>query len=194
LSPVTELLDEAFFARPVGEVAPDLVGCLLLCEGVGGQIVEVERYQQDDPASHSFRGPTTRAGVMFGPPGRAYVYRSYGLHWCLNLVCEPPGRGAAVLIRALRPTEGLELMRARRGPMPDRLLCAGPGRLAQALGITGALNGATLGEGALQVRAREGPIQLAVGRRVGISVGVDRPWRFGLAGSPYLSRPLPRPA
>jgi DNA-3-methyladenine glycosylase len=187
-------LDAAFFARPVAEVAPDLVGCSLLVDGVGGVIVEVERYQQDDPASHSFRGPSGRAEVMFGPPGRLYVYRSYGLHWCVNLVCEPEGRGAAVLLRALEPTHGLDAMRARRGGLADRLLCAGPGRLCAALAIDGRLDGAlAAGPGAaVRVGARTGPAEVASGPRVGLTKAAERLWRFGLAGSPYLSRPLPR--
>jgi DNA-3-methyladenine glycosylase len=187
-------LDAAFFARPVAEVAPDLVGCSLLVDGVGGVIAEVERYQQDDPASHSFRGPSGRAAVMFGPPGRLYVYRSYGLHWCANLVCEPEGRGAAVLLRALEPTHGLDVMRARRGGLADRLLCAGPGRLCAALGIDGRLDGAAAaGTGAaIRVGARTGPVEVASGPRVGITRAAARPWRFGRAGSPHLSRPLPR--
>jgi DNA-3-methyladenine glycosylase len=187
-------LDAAFFARPVAEVAPALVGCTLLVDGVGGVIVEVERYQQDDPASHSFRGPVGRAGVMFGAPGRLYVYRSYGLHWCLNLVCEPEGRGAAVLVRALAPTRRLEAMRARRGSLADRLLCAGPGRLCAALGVDGRLDGAAaVGPGtAAWLGGRIGPVEIATGPRIGITKAADRPWRFGLAGSPYLSRPFPR--
>jgi DNA-3-methyladenine glycosylase len=156
--------------------------------------VEVERYQQDDAASHSFRGPTPRATVMFGPPAHAYVYRSYGLHWCLNLVCEPEGRGAAVLLRALAPEVGLEAMRARRGPVADRLLCAGPGRLCQALGVDAGLNGAPLAGGPLSVLPREADVDVVVGPRIGISRDVDRPWRFGVRGSPHLSRPFPRAA
>jgi len=187
-------LQAAFFARPVAEVAPDLVGCSLLVDGVGGVIVEVERYQQDDPASHSFRGPYGRAAVMFGAPGRLYVYRSYGLHWCANLVCEPEGRGAAVLLRALAPTHGLDVMAARRGGLADRLLCAGPGRLCAALGIDGALDGAPAAGPAAAVRvgARTGPAEVVSGSRIGITKAAERPWRFGLAGSPYLSRPFPR--
>lgn len=185
-------LDEGFFARPVAEVAPDLVGCALLVDGVGGVIVEVERYQEDDPASHSFRGPTPRSAVMFGPPGRAYVYRSYGLHWCLNAVCERKGRGAAVLIRALAPTAGLELMRARRADVGDRFLCAGPGRLTRALAIDGDLNGASLCEGRVALHPRAAPVDVLAGPRIGISRAADLPWRFGLAGSPHLSRPFPR--
>ena len=187
-------LDAEFFSRPVAEVAPDLVGCTVLVDGVGGVIVETERYQQDDPASHSFRGPRGRAAVMFGPPGRVYVYRSYGLHWCANLVCEAEGSGAAVLLRAVAPEHGLDAMRARRGALPDRLLCAGPGRLAQALGIDRELDGApAAGPGArLVVHGRTGPVELVAGPRIGISVATERPWRFGLAGSPHLSRPFPR--
>ena len=184
-------LDEGFFARPVAEVAPDLVGCALLVDGVGGVIVEVERYQEDDPASHSFRGPTPRSAVMFGPPGRAYVYRSYGLHWCLNAVCEPRGRGAAVLIRALAPTAGLQLMRARRAGVGDRLLCAGPGRLTRALAIDGDLNGVSLCEGRVALHPRAAPVDVVAGPRIGVSRAADLPWRFGLAGSPHLSRPFP---
>jgi DNA-3-methyladenine glycosylase len=175
----------------VGEVAPDLVGCTLVCGTAAGTIVEVERYQQDDPASHSFRGPTPRAAVMFGPPGRVYVYRSYGVHWCLNLVCERKGRGAAVLLRALAPTEGLEAMRARRGGVADRLLCSGPGRLTQALGIDGRLNGAALDGAPLAVLARAAPVRVVSGPRIGLTRAADVPWRFGLAGSPHLSRPFP---
>lgn len=188
-----ERLDAEFFARPVARVAPDLVGCTFLVDGVGGVIVETERYQQDDPASHSFRGPRGRAAVMFGRPGTLYVYRSYGLHWCANLVCEPEGRGAAVLLRAIAPSHGLERMRERRPGVPDRLLCAGPGRLTAALGIDSALDGATAtGDGArVAVHARPGPVALARGPRVGISRAASRPWRFGLAGSPHLSRPFP---
>lgn len=189
-------LGAAFFARPVSEVAPALVGCTLLVDGVGGTIVETERYEQDDPASHSFRGPRGRARVMFGPPGRLYVYRSYGLHWCVNLVCEPEGSGAAVLLRALAPEHGLEAMRARRGGVADRLLCAGPGRLTEALGITGALDGApAVGPGApVRLHAAPSPAEVVRAPRIGISRAVERPWRFCLAGSPHLSRPLPRAA
>jgi DNA-3-methyladenine glycosylase len=188
-------LDAAFFARPVAEVAPDLVGCTLLVDGVGGLVVETERYQQDDPASHSFGGPRGRNAVMFGPPGRVYVYRSYGIHWCMNLVCEPEGSGAAVLLRALAPTHGLARMRARREGRPDRLLCAGPGRLCAALGVDGALDGASAVEpgGRIAVHGRTAPAPLATGPRIGITKAVARPWRFGLAGSAHLSRPFPRP-
>jgi len=186
-------LDRGFFARPVGEVAPDLVGCVLTVDGVGGVIVETERYQEDDPASHSFRGPRGRALVMFGPPGHLYVYRSYGLHWCANLVCEPEGRGAAVLIRALAPLHGIPAMRARRRGIADRLLCAGPGRLAEALAIDRHLDGADALRpgGHVTLSGRPGPVEVVSGPRIGISVATDRRWRFGMAGSPYLSKPFP---
>lgn len=183
--------DAAFFARPVQEVAADLLGRLLLVAGAGGPIVEVEYYDEDDPASHSFRGPTPRAAVMFGPPGRLYVYRSYGLHWCANVVCEPPGRGAAVLLRAVEPAVGLERMRERRPGRSDRDLCRGPGRLCQALGIDGAMNGLAVGRGAVRIEAGKPPAAVAVGPRIGISVAVDAPRRLGVADSPYLSRPFP---
>ncbi len=159
-------LDAAFFARPVAEVAPDLVGCSLLVDGAGGVIVEVERYQQDDPASHSFRGPSGTGGGDVRRAGPLYVYRSYGLHWCLNLVCEPEGSGAAVLVRALAPTHGLEAMRARRGGLADRLLCAGPGRLCAALEIDG---GARRCAGGRAGRGR------ARGRAHGAGRGRERP-------------------
>ncbi len=187
------LLDEAFFARPVAQVAPDLLGCVIQVGDLAGEIVEVERYQQDDPASHSFRGPTPRAAVMFGPPGRLYVYRSYGIHWCANVVCEPEGQGAAVLIRAVAPTRGLEVMRTRRGTSDARRLCSGPGRLCQAFGIDSSMNASVLGAGPVRLFAG-GPVSdIAVGPRIGISVATEQPWRFGVAGSPHLSHPFPMP-
>jgi DNA-3-methyladenine glycosylase len=155
-----------------------------------GTIVEVERYQQDDPASHSFRGPSPRAAVMFGPPGRLYVYRSYGVHWCANVVCEPEGAGAAVLIRALAPIRGLDLMRERRRGVAERLLCSGPGRLCEALGINGSMNATVLGEGPVRIVAGEPVDEVLTGPRIGISVATDLPWRLGVAGSPHLSRPF----
>jgi DNA-3-methyladenine glycosylase len=191
---VGDLLDEAFFARPVAEVAPDLLGCVLEVGELAGEIVEVERYQQDDPASHSFRGPTPRAAVMFGPPGRLYVYRSYGIHWCANLVCEPEGRGAAVLLRAVAPTRGLDLMRERRGTDVERQLCSGPGKVCAAFGIDGAMNGSALGTGPVRLRSGTPVADVVVGPRIGISVATDKPWRFGVAGSPHLSRPFPTAA
>ena len=185
-------LGAGFFARPAREVAPDLIGCLLEGNGVAGVIVEVERYEHWDAASHSFRGPTRRSGVMFGPAGRLYVYRSYGLHWCANIVCGPEGHGAAVLLRALEPTVGLEIMRARRGTAAVGDLCRGPGRLAAAFGITGDLNGAPLGAtpGAGEVRVLPGAhsgIAVARGPRIGITRDAGRAWRYTLAGSPWVS-------
>jgi len=182
-------VDTGFFARPAADVAADLIGHTLLVDGVGGVIVETEAYDRGDPASHSFSGPTRRNASMFGPPGRAYVYRSYGLHWCLNLVCET---GSAVLLRALEPTAGLETMRARRGLDAPRLLCAGPGRLAQALGIDLSHDGLSLDRAPFAFEPPQGPVTVAATTRIGISRGVEAPWRFLVPGSPYLSRPLPR--
>ena len=186
-----ELLDEAFFARPVGEVAPQLLGCVIQVGAVAGQIVEVERYQQDDPASHSFRGPTSRAAVMFGAPGRLYVYRSYGIHWCANVVCEPEGHGAAVLIRAVAPMRGVDLMRRRRGTDIDRNLCSGLGKFCQAFGIDGSMNATQLGTGPVRLLRGKPVSDMVCGPRIGISVATDKPWRFGVAGSTHLSRPFP---
>jgi DNA-3-methyladenine glycosylase len=183
-----ERLTREFFARTVHEVAPELIGATLLVDGVGGTIVEVEAYDQDDPASHGFRGLTARTASMFGPPGHAYVYRSYGIHWCLNLVCAEEGRSEAALVRALEPTAGLETMRERRGLEAERGLCSGPGKLCQALGITRILDGLSLDEPPFELRARAGEPPLAVGRRIGITRAVEQPWRYGLAGSPFLSR------
>ena len=183
-----------FFARSVHEVAPELVGATLLVDGVGGTIVEVEAYDHEDPAAHGYRGRTARNASMFGPPGHAYVYRSYGIHWCLNFVCEAEGVASAVLIRALEPTEGLDVMRARRGLDDPRLLCSGPGRLCQALGITGEHDGLALDHAPFQVHARAREPEVLTGPRIGISQAADRPWRYGLAGSRFLSRSLrPRP-
>ena len=182
------LLDRHAFARDVAEVAYDLVGATLLVDGVGGVIVETEAYDREDPASHSYRGPTPSNRSMFGPPGHAYVYISYGRHWCLNLVCRP---GSAVLIRALEPTHGLDAMRARRGVEAPRLLCSGPGRLAQALGVTRARDGLPLDQPPFQLLARRGEVEVVAGPRIGITKGVETPWRFGLKGSRYLSKPLP---
>jgi DNA-3-methyladenine glycosylase len=190
---VSRRLRRSFFARSVHEVAPELIGATLLFDGVGGTIVEVEAYDQDDPASHSFRGMTPTTVSMFGPPGVAYVYRSYGIHWCLNFVCEPPGSASAVLIRALQPTDGLALMRRRRGLKEERLLCAGPGRLCQALGITGDDSGLPLEPPLFELRARATAPAIAVGPRIGLSVAVEQPWRYGLKGSRFLSKPFPAP-
>jgi DNA-3-methyladenine glycosylase len=174
----------------VHEVAPDLIGVTLLVDGVGGRIVEVEAYDQEDPASHGFRGETPRTRAMFGPPGHAYVYRSYGIHWCLNLVCDEPGRAEAVLIRALEPTHGLDAMRARRGMEAERMLCSGPGKLCQALGVTREHDGLPLDEPPFELLARDGRPEIATGPRIGITQAAELAWRYGLAGSPYLSRPL----
>jgi DNA-3-methyladenine glycosylase len=185
-----ERLTREFFARSVHEVAPELIGATLLMDGVGGTIVEVEAYDQDDPASHGFRGRTARTASMFGPPGHAYVYRSYGVHWCLNLVCAEEGRAEAALVRALEPVRGLEAMRERRGLEPARALCSGPGKLCQALGITRAYDGLPLDAPPFELLARESEPALAVGTRIGITRAVEQPWRYGLASSPFLSRPM----
>jgi DNA-3-methyladenine glycosylase len=183
-------LGRGFFARSVHEVAPELVGATLLCAGVGGVVVEVEAYDHEDPAAHGFRGKTARNASMFGPAGHAYVYRSYGVHWCLNFVCEDVGVANAVLIRALEPRDGIETMRARRGVADDRLLCAGPGRLCQALAITREQDGVPLDEPPFELHAREREPEIVRGLRVGITKAVERPWRYGLAGSRFLSRPF----
>jgi len=173
-------------AAPV--VAHALIGSIVLVGGVGGRIVETEAYDHEDPASHSFSGPTLRNSVMFGPPGRAYVYRSYGLHWCLNFVCSPAGHGAGVLIRALEPLSGLDIMMKRRGLDDMRLLCAGPGRVGQALGITRELNGRRLDVTPFGLLPpTEVPVVIA-GPRIGITKATDVAWRFGMAGSRFLSR------
>ncbi len=183
-------LGREFFARSVHEVAPELVGATLLVDGVGGRIVEVEAYDGDDPASHGFRGETQRNRSMFGPPGRAYVYRSYGIHWCLNLVCAEAGRAEAVLVRALEPTHGLDRMRARRGRDDARLLCSGPGRLCQALAVTREQDGAALDEPPFLVAQTDGGVEIVRAPRIGLSAGIALPWRYGEAGSGFLSRPL----
>jgi DNA-3-methyladenine glycosylase len=175
------MLSKDFFARSVHEVAPELVGAT---------IVEVEAYDHEDPAAHGYRGKTERNASMFGPPGHAYVYRSYGIHWCLNVVCESEGVASAVLIRALEPMQGVDRMRDRRGLDDLRLLCAGPGRLCQALGITGEHDGLPLDEPPFELLAREAEPELAVGPRIGITKASEQPWRYGLAGSPYLSRSI----
>ena len=190
--PKSPLLNRRFFARSVHAVAPDLIGATLLSHGVGGIIVEVEAYHHTDPAAHSYRGRTPRNAVMFGPPGHAYVYRSYGIHWCLNFVCEPEGSASAVLVRALQPTDGVAAMRRRRGVKDERLLCSGPGRLCQALGITGDENGLALELPVLELRARIPAPEIAVGMRIGISRAREAPWRYGLKGSPFLSKPFGR--
>ena len=172
----------------VHAAAPGLLGWTLLADDVGGEIVEVEAYAPDDPASHSYHGATARNAVMFGPPGRLYVYRSYGMHWCANVVCGPEGEGAAVLVRALRPTRGIEVMRARRGVDDERLLCSGPGRLTQALGITGADDGARLDRPPFRLLPPAGPVDVGTTPRVGITKASDVPWRYVVRGTPWASR------
>jgi DNA-3-methyladenine glycosylase len=176
------------FAGDSHDVARLLIGATLLVNGVGGRIVETEAYDREDPASHSFSGPTPRNAAMFGPPGHAYVYRSYGIHWCLNFVCREEGHGAGVLIRAIEPLQGIALMRERRGVHDPRLLCSGPGRVGQALGITHALNGARLDRSPFQVLTAIEAHDVVCGARIGITKAMDVPWRFGLAGSCFLSR------
>ena len=183
-------LARGFFARSVHEVAPELIGATFLVDGIGGPIVEVEAYHHSDPAAHSFGGPTARNAVMFGPPGYAYVYRSYGIHWCVNFVCEAEGSASAVLIRALMPTKGLPTMRRRRGLEDERLLCAGPGRLCEALAITRAYNAMALDEAPFALLARTSSVEIAAGPRIGISKAAELPWRYGWAGSRFLSRPF----
>lgn len=187
------VLTREFFARSVHEVAPELVGSTLLVEGVGGRIVEVEAYDAEDPASHGFRGRTPRNRSMFGAAGHAYVYRSYGIHWCLNLVCAGEGVAEAVLVRALEPTHGLDRMRARRGVVDERLLCAGPGRLCQALGVTADHDGLPLDRAPFALLPAEEDVPVARGPRVGITRAAELPWRYGLAGSRFLSRALTAP-
>jgi DNA-3-methyladenine glycosylase len=179
-------LKRDFFARDALSVARDLIGVVLLVDGVGGAIVEAEAYDPADPASHSYEGRRTpRNESMFGPAGQSYVYRSYGVHWCLNFVC---GGGGAALIRALEPLAGLEAMKRRRGPVKPNQLCAGPGRLTQALGITGALDGKPLDKPPFLLKSRTGSAEILVGPRIGITRAVDLPWRFGMAGSRFVSR------
>jgi DNA-3-methyladenine glycosylase len=185
-------LGTEFFARSVHRVARELVGCRLFFEGVGGTIVETESYERDDPACHAYVGLTDRTEVLFGPPGRAYVYLSYGIHRLLNAVAEPEGEAAAVLIRALEPTAGLAAMRARRGERPDVELCSGPGKLTEALGIGLERNGADLGRDPFLLVAPDRPVPAVVtGPRIGITKAAERPWRFCAAGSRFVSRPKP---
>jgi DNA-3-methyladenine glycosylase len=188
--PKAASLTRAFFDHDVHAVAPQLIGATLLVDGVGGMIVEVEAYDHEDPAAHGFRGRTARNAVMFGPAGHAYVYLIYGLYWCLNFVCEGEGVPNAVLIRALEPTDGIPVMRRRRKVHDLRLLCSGPGRLCQALGITRVQDGLALDRRPFRLTARPRDVPIAVGPRIGITKAVDKPWRYGLAGSPYLSKPF----
>ena len=184
-------LDRSFFDRSVHEVAPELIAVTLLVDGVGGPIVEVEAYDHEDPAAHGYGGRTERNRSMFGPAGHAYVYRSYGIHWCLNFVCEPAGVASAVLIRALEPTHGVETMAARRRMDDRRLLASGPGRLTQALGITREQDGLPLDHLPFELLPRDVEPEVVAGLRIGITKAADRPWRYGLAGSRFVSRALP---
>ena len=178
------------FLAPSHLVARELIGVTVLVDGVGGRIVETEAYDGEDPASHSYSGPTDRNFAMFGPPAHAYVYRSYGIHWCLNFVCREEGHGAGVLIRALEPVTGLDTMVERRGTRDHWLLCSGPGKLCQALGVTRALNGRSLAAAPFELAPAPGRIDVVSGPRIGISKAVDVPWRFGLAGSRWVSKPF----
>jgi DNA-3-methyladenine glycosylase len=189
-----KVLKRAFFARSVHKVAPDLIGATLLFNGVGGVIVEVEAYHHSEPAAHSYRGPTPRNSVMFGPPGFVYVYRSYGIHWCVNFVCEEEGSASAVLIRALEPTHGLATMRRRRRLEDARALCSGPGKLTEALGITHAHNALALDTPPFALFARRGKVDVVAGVRIGLTKAIELPWRYGLRDSKFLSKPFPKDA
>jgi DNA-3-methyladenine glycosylase len=189
--PKPRKLRKSFFDRSVHQVAPELIGATLLFNGAGGIITEVEAYHHTEPAAHSYNGMTPRNAVMFGPAGYAYVYRSYGIHWCVNFVCEGAGSASAVLIRALEPTEGLAAMHRRRRTADARLLCSGPGRLTEALGITHAHNGLALDVAPFELRERTGEIEVVAGPRIGLTKAVDLPWRYGLAGSRFWSKPFP---
>jgi DNA-3-methyladenine glycosylase len=183
-----------FYARPVLEVAQALIGCVVEHDGAAGVIVETEAYHDSEPACHAFVGVTPRTATLFGPPGRAYVYRSYGIHALLNAVCEPEGIGAAVLIRALEPLDGIAAMRARRGVQRDQDLCSGPGKLTQALGIELRHNGGDLARGPVLIHAREAAWReprILASERIGITKAVELPWRFSVAGNPHVSRPRP---
>jgi len=183
------------FEGPSDALARRLIGVTVLVDGVGGRIVETEAYDSTEPAAHSFGGMRPRNASLFGAPGHAYVYRSYGIHWCLNFVCREAGHGAGVLIRALEPTHGLARMRQRRGLEDLRLLCAGPGRVGQALGVDDSFNGMALDVAPFQLLAAPGdhpPLEVEVGPRIGISKAVDMPWRFGEKGSRFLSKPFAR--
>ncbi len=178
------------FYAPSVEVAHALIGCTVLVDGVGGRIVETEAYDRTEPASHCYIGLTARNAAMFGPPGHAYVYLSHGIHWCLNFVCCEEGHGAGVLIRAIEPVAGLDAMRARRGVSDVRQLCSGPGKLAQALGVTRAHNGASLALPPFELNPPATVPMVVAGPRIGISKAMELPWRFGQAGSAFLSRPF----
>src|SRR5947209_14092037 len=183
-------LKRGFFGRSVHEVAPDLIGATMLVDGVGGIIVEVEAYHHTEPAAHSYNGATPRNQIMFGPPGFAYVYRSYGTHWCVNFVCEKEGSASAVLIRALEPTHGIAAMRRRRRLHDERSLCSGPGKLTEALAITEAHNALPLDAPPIALHARVGKAEVIAGVRIGITKAMELPWRYGLKGSRFLSKPF----
>jgi DNA-3-methyladenine glycosylase len=186
------VLTREYFARSVHEVAPDLIGVTLLVDCVGGRIVEVEAYDQEDPASHGFRGRTPRNEAMFGPPGQAYVYRSYGIHWCLNLVCGHEGVPEAALIRALEPTAGIEEQRRRRGVEDVRALCSGPGKLCQALAITKEYDGLPLDRPPFELWSRAEVPEIVTAQRIGIARATELSWRYLDARSPFVSRGRPR--
>ena len=192
---LTAPLSRDFYERPVLEVARELIGCTVECGATAGVIVETEAYHDSEPACHAFVGLTPRTRVLFGRPGMAYVYFSYGVHALLNAVCEPEGVGAAVLIRALEPVRGIELMRARRGGLPDEQLCSGPGKLSQALGVTLAHNDTDLARGPVRILAHEPgwePGEIVAAPRVGISKAIDLPWRFYVLGNTNVSKPRQR--
>ena len=189
--PFGKPLKRAFFDRSVHKVAPDLIGATFLVDGVGGIIVEVEAYHHTDPAAHSFRGPTARNWVMFGPAGFSYVYRSYGIHWCVNFVCEEEGSASAVLIRALQPTRGIAAMRRRRGLHDERALCSGPGKLCEALGITFEHSELPLDRPPIALHGRIGKADIVADIRIGITKAIDLPWRYGLKGSKFVSKRFP---
>lgn len=184
-------LTKRFFDRSVHEVAPDLIGATLLVDGVGGIIVEVEAYHHTDPAAHSYNGPTPRNRIMFGPPGFLYVYRSYGIHWCANFVCEEAGSASAVLLRALEPTHGLAAMRRRRGLEDERALCSGPGKLCEALAISNKHNTLPLDAAPIAIHARTSKLEVVTDVRIGITKAADLPWRYGLKGSRFVSKRFP---
>ena len=188
--PLGRTLTQKFFARSVHDVAPDLIGATLLVNGVGGVIVEVEAYHHTDPAAHSFNGPTPRNMVMFGPPGFLYVYRSYGIHWCMNFVCEKEGSASAVLIRAIEPTFGIPAMRRRRGLHDERSLSSGPGKVCEALGVSDKHNGKALDAAPIEIFARPRKPEVVSGIRIGITKAIELPWRYGLRGSRFLSKPF----
>ena len=183
-------LTRQFFARSVHKVAPDLIGATLLVNGVGGIIVEVEAYHHTDPAAHSFNGPTPRNLVMFGPPGFLYVYRSYGIHWCMNFVCEKESSASAVMVRAIEPTFGVAAMRRRRGVHDERNLCSGSGKVCEALGVSDKLNGKALDQSPIEIFARTSKPEIVTGIRIGITKAVELPWRYGLKGSKFMSKPF----